>query len=533
MAKINEKKTNTKATELEKKPNDNTTELEKKRKLSHLGGGTSKISTQHKKGKLTARERIKLLLDENTFEEFDSFVTHRTDSFGLNNKKPLGDAVITGHGKINGQNIFIFAQDFTVFGGSVSEVVGNKICKVMDLAIKNGCPIIGLNDSGGARIQEGVDSLKAYGDIFLRNTQASGVIPQISVILGPTAGGAVYSPALTDFIFMVNEIGQMYITGPDVVEAVTGEIVSHEKLGGAEIHSNHSGVAHFVAKTEKDCFQQIKQLLQYIPPNNCDDPPTFASQDTPERLTNNLAKIIPTEANKPYNVKKIITGIVDNEIFFEIQPQFAPNIVIGFAKLDGKSVGIVANQPEHLAGVLDINSSNKAARFVRFCDSFNIPIITFVDVPGYMPGIHQEHHGIIKDGAKLIYAYSEATVPKITVILRKAYGGAYIVMGSKHLNTDINYAWPNAEIGVMGPDAAVKILYKKLFEQKNIDTEKIKTLEQEYKEKITNPFVAANRGFIDDIIEPEMTRIKLIKSLNLLESKRQSGISKKHGNIPL
>ena len=522
MTKINKKNTT-----------KSTTELEKKRRLSHLGGGTNKISSQHEKGKLTARERITLLLDEGTFEEFDSFVTHRNNSFGLNNKKPLGDAVVTGHGKINGENIFIFAQDFTVFGGSVSEVVGNKICKIMDLAIENGCPIIGLNDSGGARIQEGVDSLKAYGDIFLRNTQSSGVIPQISVILGPTAGGAVYSPALTDFIFMVNEIGQMYITGPDVVEAVTGEVVSHEKLGGAEIHSNHSGIAHFIAKNEKDCFQQIKQLLQYIPPNNCDDPPISVSQDTPTRINKNLAKIIPLESNKPYNIKEIITEIADNKIFFEIQSQFAPNIVIGFAKLDGKSVGIVANQPEHLAGVLDINSSNKAARFVRFCDAFNIPIITFVDVPGYMPGINQEHNGIIKHGSKLIFAYAEATVPKITIILRKAYGGAYIVMGSKHLNTDINYAWPNTEIGVMGADAAIRILYKKLFEEKPIDTEKIKTLEQEYKEKITNPFVTANRGFIDDIIEPEMTRIKLIKSLHLLESKRKSGIAKKHGNIPL
>ena len=522
MAKINEKKIN-----------DSSTELEKKRKLSHLGGGTNKISTQHKKGKLTARERINLLLDKDTFEEFDPFVTHRTDSFGINNKKPLGDAVITGHGKINGQNIFIFAQDFTVFGGSVSEVVGNKISKIMDLAIKNGCPIIGLNDSGGARIQEGVDSLKAYGDIFLRNTQSSGVIPQISVILGPTAGGAVYSPALTDFIFMVEKIGQMYITGPDVVEAVTGEVVSHENLGGSEVHSNHSGVAHFIAKNEKDCFQQIKQLLQYIPPNNCDDPPISSSQDNPERINKNLGNIIPLETNKPYDVKKIINGIVDDEIFFEIQPQYAQNIVIGFAKLDRKSVGIVANQPEHLAGVLDINSSNKAARFVRFCDAFNIPIITLVDVPGYMPGINQEHDGIIKHGSKLIYAYSEATVPKITIILRKAYGGAYIVMGSKHLNTDVNYAWPNAEIGVMGADAAVKILHKKLFEQNNIDPEKIKTLTEEYKEKITNPFVAANRGFIDDIIEPEITRLKLIKTLNLLQSKRESGIAKKHGNIPL
>ncbi len=518
---------------IQKKTDEKLEELQRKRKESQLGGGPKRIDQQHAKGKLTARERLALLLDPGTFQELDPFVTHRTTDFGLADQKYLGDAVVTGYGRVNGRPVFVFAQDFTVFGGSVSEVVGQKVCKVMDLAMKNGAPIIGLNDSGGARIQEGVVSLAAYGEIFLRNTLASGVVPQISVILGPSAGGAVYSPAITDFIFMVRGIGQMYITGPDVIKAVTGEQVTHEELGGAAAHASRSGVAHFVFDSEDECLAQVRRLLGFLPSNNMEDPPISDTGDEFQRTEESLARIVPDDPAKPYDIKDVIGLVVDNGDFMEVHQSYAQNIVVGFARLAGKPVGIVANQPAYLAGVLDIAASMKAARFVRFCDCFNVPIITFVDVPGFMPGTDQEYGGIIKHGAKLIYAYAEATVPKISVMTRKAYGGAYIVMGSKHLRGDINYAWPTAEIAVMGPEGAVNVIFRERLANAEDPAQERAKLTEEFRDRFANPYIAASRGYLDDVIDPRETRPRLIKALEMLQNKRDSLPPKKHGNIPL
>jgi acetyl-CoA carboxylase carboxyltransferase component len=498
-----------------------------------LGGGVKRIEAQHSKGKLTARERIDLLLDPDTFNELDMFVTHRATDFGLDEQKIPGDGVVTGYGQIDGRLVYVFSQDFTVFGGSLSEAHAEKICKVMDLAMKNGAPIIGLNDSGGARIQEGVVSLGAYADIFLRNTLASGVIPQISAIMGPCAGGAVYSPAITDFIFMVEETSYMFVTGPNVLKAVTHEDVTFEGLGGARVHNQTSGVAHFACPGEPECIRQIRQLISYLPSNNLDDPPYITPVDSPRRAEEALNSIIPDNPNKPYDMKAVIHYIVDEGDFFEVQEHFAQNIIIGFARLNGRPVGIVAQQPRTLAGVLDIDASDKAARFVRFCDCFNIPIITFVDVPGFLPGVGQEHNGIIRHGAKLLYAYCEATVPKITVITRKAYGGAYDVMSSKHVRGDINYAWPTAEIAVMGAEGAVNILFKDEIERALDSEQERKKLIAEYVKKFANPYIAASRGYIDEIIEPRHTRTKLISALEMLKNKRDTNPPKKHGNLPL
>ncbi len=498
-----------------------------------LGGGERRIEQQHKKGKLTARERLDLLLDPGSFNELDMFVTHRSTDFGLESQRIPGDGVVTGYGQIDGRLVYVFSQDFTVFGGSLSEAHAEKICKVMEMAMKNGAPIIGLNDSGGARIQDGVVSLGAYADIFLRNTLASGVVPQISAIMGPCAGGAVYSPAITDFIFMVEETSHMFVTGPNVVKSVTHEDVTFEELGGAQIHNSKSGVAHFSCPSEADCIRMIRQLMAYLPSNNVDDPPRVAPTDTPKRAETALDTIIPDNPNKPYDMTSVIKYIVDDGEFFEVHEHFAKNILVGFARLNGRSVGIVAQQPRALAGVLDINSSDKAARFVRFCDCFNIPIISFVDVPGFLPGVSQEHGGIIRHGAKLLYAYCEATVPKITVITRKAYGGAYDVMSSKHIRGDINYAWPTAEIAVMGPEGAVNILFKDEIEQAENPEQRRKELITEYTAKFANPYIAAGRGYIDEIIEPSQTRSKLINALEMLKNKRDTNPPKKHGNIPL
>jgi propionyl-CoA carboxylase beta chain len=500
---------------------------------SRLGGGADRIEAQHARGKLTARERIDLLLDKGSFREVDSFVVHRTSDFSLDKQKYLGDSVITGWGTIEGRLVYIFSQDFTVFGGSLGEVHSEKVCKIMDMALKNGAPVIGLNDSGGARIQEGVVSLGGYADIFLRNTLVSGVIPQISVIMGPCAGGAVYSPALTDFIIMVRKSSYMFITGPDVVKAVTHEEVTFEELGGADVHSEVSGVCHLAADSEADALYLIRKLLSYIPQNNMEDPPFIDDLDDPLRMDDALNSIIPEDPSKPYDIKDAIRMIVDGNIFFEIQETYAQNIVIGFARMGGHSVGIVANQPAVLAGVLDIKSSEKAARFVRFCDAFNIPIITFVDVPGFLPGTAQEHGGIIRAGSKLLYAYCEATVPKITVITRKAYGGAYDVMSSKHVRGDVNLAWPSAEIAVMGPDGAVNIIFRKELSQAADTDKKREELVADYREKFANPYIAASRGYIDDVIEPSETRPRLINSLEMLSNKRDSNPPKKHGCIPL
>jgi acetyl-CoA carboxylase carboxyltransferase component len=500
---------------------------------AQLGGGPKRIEAQHKKGKLTARERLDLLLDPGSFNELDMFVTHRASDFGLNEQKILGDGVVTGYGHIDGRLVYAFSQDFTVFGGSLSEAHAEKICKIMDLAMKNGAPIIGLNDSGGARIQEGVVSLGAYADIFLRNTLASGVIPQISAIMGPCAGGAVYSPAITDFIFMVEETSYMFVTGPNVLKAVTHEDVTFEDLGGARIHNTTSGVAHFSCPSEQDCIRQIRQLLAFLPPNNLDDPPRITPTDSPTRIEEALDSIIPDNPTKPYDMKTVIHYIMDDGAFFEVQEHFAQNIIIGFAHLNGRPVGIVAQQPRALAGVLNIDASDKAARFVRFCDCFNIPIITFVDVPGFLPGVGQEHNGIIRHGAKLLYAYCEATVPKITVITRKAYGGAYDVMSSKHVRGDINYAWPTAEIAVMGAEGAVNILFKDEIEKAANPELRRKELIAEYTEKFANPYIAASRGYIDEVIEARYTRVKLITALEMLKNKRDTNPPKKHGNIPL
>ncbi len=507
--------------------------LNEMRQQARKGGGQQRIDQQHSRGKLTARERLAKLMDEGTFEEMDSFVTHRATDFGLGERKFLGDAVVTGYGQVDGRQVFAYAQDFTVFGGSLSEAVGQKICKVMDLAGKTGCPVVGLNDSGGARIQEGANSLAAYGDIFLRNTLFSGVVPQISVIMGPAAGGAVYSPAITDFVFMVRGTGQMYITGPDVVKTVTGAEVTHEELGGADTHATRSGVAHFVYDSEEECLEEVRRLLGFLPGNNMDDAPILPTDDPPARRDPELRYVVPDEPNRPYDVRDIIYRIVDEEDFMEVQSSFAPNVVVGFGRFNGRSVGLVGNQPSYLAGVLDINASSKAARFVRFCDCFNIPLVTLVDVPGFMPGVDQEYGGIIRHGAKLIFAYAEATVPKIGVITRKAYGGAYIVMSSKHLRTDINLAWPSAEIAVMGPEGAVNIIYREELAQAEDPDARRRELAQDYQDKFTNPYVAANRGYLDDVVDPAETRPMIIKSLEMLRNKRDTLPAKKHGNIPL
>ncbi len=507
--------------------------LQNQREKAMLGGGPERVKTQHDRGRLTARERLDLLLDKGSFRETDMFVTHRTHDFDLEKKKFLADSVVTGWGTIDGRLVYVFSQDFTVFGGSLGEVHAEKICKIMDMAMKNGAPVIGLNDSGGARIQEGVVSLGAYADIFLRNTLSSGVIPQISAIMGPCAGGAVYSPALTDFIFMVRNSSYMFVTGPEVVKTVTHEDVTFEELGGADTHASTSGVCHYVAESEGDCLYMIRVLLSYIPQNNMEDPPFVPTSDDRLRTEEELDHIVPDDPSKPYDMRGVIKLVTDDGIFLEIHENYAQNILTCFARFGGHSVGIIANQPAHLAGVLDINSSDKAARFVRFCDSFNLPIITFVDVPGFLPGTGQEHGGIIRHGAKLLYAYCEATVPKITLITRKAYGGAYDVMSSKHIRGDLNLAWTSAELAVMGPEGAVNIIFRKeLADAKN--PEKCRAeLVAEYREKFAHPYIAAARGYIDDIIEPRFTRPRIINGLEMLSNKRDANPAKKHGNIPL
>jgi propionyl-CoA carboxylase beta chain len=507
--------------------------LREKSRQAEMGGGEARLEKQKAQGKLTARQRIDFFLDEGTFEEFDKFVVHRSKDFGLDKRKYLGDGVITGHGLVDGREVFVFAQDFTVFGGSLSETHAKKICKVMDLAMKTGFPVIGLNDSGGARIQEGVVSLGGYADIFLRNTLASGVIPQISCIMGPCAGGAVYSPAITDFNIMVKDTSYMFITGPDVIKTVTHEEVSKDELGGALTHNTKSGVAHFAAEDDEHCLQLTRELLSFLPSNNMENAPFVATKDNPKRADEILNSIVPENSNQPYDIREIINNVVDDGYFFETQEHFAPNIVVGFARLGGHSVGIVANQPAFLAGVLDIDASIKAARFVRFCDAFNIPLITFEDVPGFLPGVNQEHLGIIRHGAKLLYAFAEATVPKITVITRKAYGGAYCVMASKHIRTDVNFAYPTAEIAVMGAEGAVGILYRNEFKETTDAKTLLEQKKNEFTEKFANPYVAAEQGFIDEVIEPKFTRPKLIRALSLLQNKRDINPPKKHGNIPL
>ena len=510
-----------------------TRKLRELRRQAELAGGQDRIDAHHAKGRLTARERIHLLVDPGSFRELDMFATHRSTGFGLEDKRYLSDSVVTGWGTIDGRLAYVFSQDFTVFGGSLGEVHAEKICKIMDLAAKNGAPVIGLNDSGGARIQEGVVSLGAYADIFLRNTLSSGVIPQISAIMGPCAGGAVYSPAITDFVIMVEESSYMFITGPGVIKTVTREEVTFEELGGARAHNSVSGVAHFAAQDEEDCMFVIRKLLSYMPQNNMEDPPLIQTSDDPHRMDKELDTIVPDSPTKPYDMKEIIHRVVDDGEFLEVQEHWAQNIIIGFSRLDGRSVGIVAQQPAVLAGVLDINASDKAARFVRFCDCFNIPIITFVDVPGFLPGVSQEHGGIIRHGAKLLYAYCEATVPKVTIITRKAYGGAYVVMSSKHIRGDISYAWPSAEIAVMGTDGAVNIIFRKEIAQAEDPETERDRLGQEYREQVAHPYVAASRGYIDDIIEPRETRPRLIEALATLQNKRDRNPAKKHGNIPL
>ncbi|MGA9406554.1 MAG: acyl-CoA carboxylase subunit beta [Bacteroidota bacterium] len=507
--------------------------LRKKKSDALLGGGKQRIDDQHKKGKLTARERIDLLIDEGTFEEIGMLVQHRSYDFGLEAQKFLGDGVITGHGKVEGREVFVYSQDFTVFGGSLSEAHAEKICKIMDLALKVGVPLIGLNDSGGARIQEGVVSLGGYADIFLRNTLASGVIPQLSAVMGPCAGGAVYSPAITDFIFMVKETSYMFVTGPNVVKTVTHEDVSSEDLGGAITHSTKSGVAHFACESEMECIDRVKTLLSFLPSNNMDDPPVHDSEDSIQRMDEGLNSIIPENPNKPYDMKQIIHSIVDDGDFFEVHEHYAENIIVGFARMAGKPVGLVANQPSVLAGVLDNDASVKGARFVRFCDAFNIPLLVFEDVPGFLPGTAQEWGGIIKNGAKLLFAFCEATVPKITIITRKAYGGAYDVMNSKHIRGDMNFAWPTAEIAVMGPKGAVEIIFKKEIEKAGNKEEAIKQKEDEFREKFANPYIAAERGYLDDVIEPKETRPRVIRALQIMDTKVDHNPKKKHGNIPL
>jgi propionyl-CoA carboxylase beta chain len=502
---------------------------------AEAGGGSERREREHKAGKLTARERIHLLLDEGTFEELDKFVRHRCVDFGMQEQRPAGDGFVTGFGRIDGRLVYVFAHDFTVFGGSLSESNALKICKIMDLAMRAGAPVIGLNDSGGARIQEGVASLAGYADIFLRNTLASGVIPQISAIMGPCAGGAVYSPAITDFIFMTRETSYMFVTGPEVIKTVTHEEVTKQELGGAMTHNATSGVAHFISADDADCLAMIRELLSFLPANNLEDPPRRASSDSSERRDESLNALVPEDPQKPYDIRDAIHSIVDDGYLFEVHEHFAKNLVVGFARLDGRPVGIVANQPAFLAGVLDINASVKGARFVRFCDAFNIPLITFEDVPGFLPGTQQEFGGIIKHGAKLLYAFAEATVPKITVITRKAYGGAYCVMASKHIRTDANFAWPSAEIAVMGPESAVNIVYKRELERAPESEREALRQEKiaEFRDLFANPFVAAERGYIDAVIEPAETRPKVIGALRALENKKDTNPKKKHGNIPL
>jgi propionyl-CoA carboxylase beta chain len=507
--------------------------LKERSLLAEEGGGKVRLEKQKAAGKMTARERIDFFLDDGSFEEFDKFVVHRSHDFGLAEQKYLGDGVVTGHGLVDGREVFVFAQDFSVFGGSLSETHAEKICKIMDLAMKTGAPVVGLNDSGGARIQEGVVSLGGYADIFLRNTLASGVIPQISCILGPCAGGAVYSPAITDFNVMVKDTSYMFITGPDVIKTVTHETVTKDELGGAMTHNTRSGVAHFAADSDEHALRITRELLSFIPSNNVDDPPFVATSDPSDRTDAALNSMVPESSNQPYDIRDIIHNVVDEGYFFEVQEHYAQNIVIGFARLGGNSVGIVANQPAFLAGVLDIDASVKAARFVRFCDCFNIPLITFEDVPGFLPGVDQEHLGIIRHGAKLLYAFAEATVPKITVITRKAYGGAYCVMASKHIRTDINFAFPTAEIAVMGAEGAVGLLYRKELIATTNPDETRRGLVSEFTEKFENPYIAAERGFIDEVIEPAHTRPKLIRALSLLKNKVDTNPRRKHGNIPL
>jgi propionyl-CoA carboxylase beta chain len=508
-------------------------ELRRRHSAAEHGGGQERTERQHREGKLSARERIELLLDEGTFEELDKLVRHRCHNFGMQKAVVDGDGFVTGYGLIHGRGVFVFAQDFTVFGGSLSEANAQKIVKVMDLAVKTGAPILGLNDSGGARIQEGVVSLAGYADIFLRNTLASGVVPQISAIMGPCAGGAVYSPALTDFVFMVDHTSHMFVTGPDVIKTVTHEDVTKEDLGGAMTHNAVSGVAHFLAADDQACLRSIRELMTFLPQNNLDGVPRVATRDPENRTDAELDTLIPEESNKPYDIKDVICRVIDDNYFFEIAENFARNIVIGFARLGGEAVGVVANQPAHLAGCLDINSSTKGARFVRFCDAFQIPILTFEDVPGFLPGTAQEFGGIIRHGAKLLYAYAEATVPKITVITRKAYGGAYCVMGSKHLRTDVNFAYPTAEIAVMGPEGAVNVLHRREFQHESNPDESRKKRIEEYRDRFANPFVAAERGYVDDVIEPRETRPKVIHALRMLANKTDTMPRKKHGNIPL
>src|SRR5512146_2348260 len=508
-------------------------ELKKRDGLAEEGGGKARREKQHKEGKMSARERIEFLLDEGTFEETDKLVTHRCTDFGMDEQKFFGDGFVTGYGRIEGRLVFVFAQDFTVFGGSLSEANASKIVKIMDTAMRVGAPVIGLNDSGGARIQEGVRSLAGYADIFLRNTLASGVVPQISAIMGPCAGGAVYSPAITDFIVMVDKTSYMFITGPDVIKAVTHEDVTKEKLGGATTHNSTSGVAAFMAHDDAECLSLIRELLSFIPSNNLEDAPRRECSDPADRADEKLDKLVPAESDQPYDIKDVIHAVIDDGYFFEVQEHYAKNIVVGFARLNGRTVGIVANQPAYLAGVLDIASSIKGARFVRFCDCFNIPLITFEDVPGFLPGVNQEHGGIIVHGAKLLYAFAEATVPKITVITRKAYGGAYCVMASKHIRADVNYAWPTAEIAVMGPEGAVDIVYRRDLDKAKDKLEMRAKKIQEFKDRFANPYVAAERGYIDAVIQPRDTRRKLIQALEMLQTKRDKNPPKKHGNIPL
>jgi propionyl-CoA carboxylase beta chain len=507
--------------------------LRERKQRAEEGGGLARTERQHQTGKWTARERVEFFLDDGTFEEFDQLVVHRSRDFDLDKQLYPGDGVITGHGLVDGRRVFIFAQDFTVFGGSLSETHAAKICKILDMAVRVGAPVVGLNDSGGARIQEGVVSLGGYADIFLRNTLASGVIPQISCIMGPCAGGAVYSPAITDFNVMVKNTSYMFITGPDVIRTVTHEDVSKEELGGADTHNSISGVAHFAADSDEHALLLVRELLSFIPSNNMEDAPRVQTSDPADRAIESLNSLVPEASNQPYDIREVIHAVVDDGYFFEVHEHYAPNIVVGFARLDGRSVGVVANQPAYLAGVLDIDASVKGARFVRFCDCFNIPLVVFEDVPGFLPGVRQEHGGIIRHGAKLLYAFAEATVPKVTVITRKAYGGAYCVMASKHIRTDINFAWPTAEIAVMGAEGAVGILYRREIGESADQESARRARVAEFEEKFANPYVAAERGFIDEIIEPAQTRKKLISALALLENKRDTNPPKKHGNIPL
>ena len=512
---------------------DKMRELQKANDSAEAGGGRERTDAQHAKGKLTARERLRYLFDPGTFQELDKFVTHRVTEFGLGRNKPLGDGVVVGYGKINGRLTYAFSHDFTVFGGALGEAFGKKVTKVMDLALKNGAPMVGLNDSGGARIQEGVVSLAAYSEIFYRNTLCSGIIPQISAILGPSAGGAVYSPAMTDFVVMVKGVSKMYVTGPDVVKAALGLDISHEDLGGADVHATTTGVSHFVTNNEQECFTLIRQLLSYLPQNNSEPPPLAKPRDSPDRVDNEIASLVPEDPYKPYDMRQVIRSVLDDSNYLEVHSEWGQSMTVGFGRLDGGSVGVVANQPLHLSGAIDSNSSMKAARFIRTCDAFNIPIVTFVDVPGYLPGPEEEHRGIIRHGTKLLYAYCEATVPKVTTIISKAYGGAYCAMGSKFSRADINYAWPTAEIAVMGPEGAINILFRKELAKAKDKGSARKQLAEDYREKFASPYIAASRGIIDEVIEPAMTRPKLIAALWSLRTKSELRPRRKHGNIQL